>query len=194
MFTGVSDSLLEGRNLPVPAVPASARPLSEPFFGRGDIYLPVTVIRTSFDLFRGDTAFRPVDWRVRVQPAFSFNFSTRRKPASSTPTSAEGRRGFRSHLGLQEAFVEAKLFDLSSNYDFISVRAGVQELSTRLPRLRCRRRAARHPRLRHAEIEPHRIQRGVFRFAREGHQQRLQRAAPAPPADVGRQTSTSRIS
>ena len=130
VFTGVSDSLLEGRSVPVPAVPASARPLSESFFGRGEVYLPVSVIRTSFDLFRGDTAFRPVDWRVRVQPAVSFNYLHTRETAIVNADVRKGTTRFSSHLGLQEAFFEAKLFDLSANYDVISVRAGIQELST----------------------------------------------------------------
>ena len=42
----------------------------------------------------------------------------------------DGTTRFDTHVGLQEAFVEKKLFDLSSNYDFVSVRAGIQELST----------------------------------------------------------------
>ena len=130
VFTGISDSLLEGRSAPIPAVPASARPLSESFFGRGGIYLPVSVIRTSFDLFRGDTAFRPIDWRVRVQPAISFNYLHTQETAIVNADVRKGTTRFDTHVGLQEAFFEAKLFDLSSNYDVISVRAGVQELST----------------------------------------------------------------
>jgi len=130
VFTGVSDSLLEGRSVPVPAVPASARPLSESFFGRGGVYLPVSVVRTSFDLFRGDTAFRPVDWRVRVQPAISFNYLITQETGSVNADVRKGTTRFDTHLGLQEAFFEAKLLDLSSNYDVLSVRAGIQELST----------------------------------------------------------------
>jgi len=130
VFTAVSDSLLEGRSVPVPAVPASARPLSDAFFGRGGVYLPVSVIRTSFDVFRGDTAFRPVDWRVRVQPAISFNYLNTQETAIVNADVRRGTTRFSSHVGLQEAFFEAKVFDLSSNYDVLSVRAGVQELST----------------------------------------------------------------
>jgi len=130
VFTGVSDSLLEGRSVAVPAVPASARPLNESFFGRGGVYLPVAVIRTSFDLFRGDTAFRPVDWRVRVQPAVSFNYLHTQETGIVNADVRKGTTRFSSHIGLQEAFFEAKLVDLSSNYDVLSVRAGVQELST----------------------------------------------------------------
>jgi hypothetical protein len=130
VFTGVSDSLLEGRNVPVPAVPASARPLSEPFFGRGGVYLPVSAVRTSFDVFRGDTAFRPVDWRIRVQPAISFNYLHTQETGIVNADIRRGTTRFSTHIALQEAFFEARLLDLSSNYDVVSVRAGIQELST----------------------------------------------------------------
>jgi hypothetical protein len=129
-FTGVSDSLLEGRNLPTPSGVSTARPESEPFFGRGGQYFPVTVVRTSFDLFHDDTAFRPIDWRLRVQPAFSLNFID---TAEYGVVNADVRRRSNrldQHVGLQEAFGEMKLADLSTNYDFISVRAGIQEFSS----------------------------------------------------------------
>ena len=128
-FTGVSDSLLEGRNLPTPSAVSTARPGSERFFGHGGAYQPVTVLRGSLDLFRGDTAFRPVDWRVRVAPAFSLNYVN----LQENVVNADVRRGtsrFDHHVGLQEAFVEKKLADLSTNYDFVSVRAGIQEFSS----------------------------------------------------------------
>ena len=128
-FTGVSDSLLEGRNLPTPSAVSTARQGSEAFFGHGGAYQPVTVIRGSVDLFRGDTAFRPVDWRVRVAPAFSLNYVN----LQENVVNADVRRGtnrFDHHVALQEAFVEKKLADLSTNYDFVSVRAGIQEFSS----------------------------------------------------------------
>jgi hypothetical protein len=130
VFTGVSDTLLEGRTVPTATTPSSARPLGEAFFGRGDQYLPVGVVRTSLDLFRGDTAFRPVDWRVRVQPAFSVNYLRLQETGGVNRDVRAGTTRLDSHVALQEAFVEKKLFDLSPNYDFVSVRAGIQELST----------------------------------------------------------------
>ena len=72
-FTGISDSLFEARHVPVPSGVSTAREHSENFYGDGGQAFPVTVVRTSFDLFRGDTVYRPVDWRIRVQPAFSLN-------------------------------------------------------------------------------------------------------------------------
>lgn len=127
---GVSDSLLEGRNLPVPSGVSSARPESEPFFGRGGQMFPVTVLRTSVDLFRGDAAYRPVDWRIRVQPAFSLNFlNTAEYGAVNFDVRRRSNR-LSMHVGLQEAFGEVKLADLSPSYDFVSLRAGIQEFSS----------------------------------------------------------------
>src|SRR5688500_3587410 len=129
-FLGVSDTLLEGRNLPTPSGVSTNRPGSEAFFGRGGQYFPVTVIRTSFDLFHGDTAYRPVDWRLRVQPAFSLNYlNTAEYGAVNFDVRRRSNR-LSHHIGLQEAFAEVKIGDLSTKYDFISVRAGIQEFSS----------------------------------------------------------------
>jgi hypothetical protein len=130
VFTGVSDSLLEGRDLPVPSGVSTQEPGSERFFGRGGIFVPVTAVRASFDLFRGDTVFRPVDWRVRFAPAYSLNFVNLQE---FNGVNADVRRKdtrLDHHLGIQEAFVEKKLFDTSHAYDFISIRAGIQEFTS----------------------------------------------------------------
>ena len=129
-FTGISESLLEGRNLPVPSGVSTERPGSERFFGRGGIYVPLTSIRTSFDLFRGDTAFRPIDWRVRVAPAFSLNFVNLSEFGGVNADVRRRDTRLDEHLGVQEAFVEKKLFDTSTHYDFVSVRAGIQEFTS----------------------------------------------------------------
>jgi hypothetical protein len=42
----------------------------------------------------------------------------------------EGTARLDSHLGLQEAFVEVKLKDLSNSYDFVSARAGIQSFNS----------------------------------------------------------------
>ena len=130
VFTGVSDSLLEGRNVPVPSGVSTERPGSERFFGRGGVYVPVTAIRASFDLFRGDTAFRPIDWRVRVAPAFSLNYVNLSEYNGVNVDVRRQDTRLDHHVGLQEAFFEKKLFDTSHHYDFVSVRAGIQEFTS----------------------------------------------------------------
>lgn len=129
-FTGVSDSLLEGRNLPEPSGVSTQRPGSERFFGRGGSYVPVTSVRASLDVFRGDTAFRPIDWRVRFAPAYSGNFVNL---SEYNGVNADVRRKdtrLDHHLGVQELFGEKKLFDIGTHYDFLSVRAGIQEFTS----------------------------------------------------------------
>ena len=129
-FTGISDSLLEGRNLPVPSGVSTERPGSERFFGRGGSYAPVTSIRASFDLFRGDTVFRPIDWRVRFAPVYSGNFVNL---SEYNGVNADVRRKstrLDHHLGVQELFAEKKLADIGPHYDFVSVRAGIQEFTS----------------------------------------------------------------
>jgi hypothetical protein len=129
-FLGVSDSLAEGRNLPTPSGVSTNRQGSEPFFGRGGQYFPVTVVRTSFDLFHGDAAYRPIDWRLRIQPAFSLNFvNTAEYGAVNFDVRRRSNR-LAHHIGLQEAFAEVKVADLSPHYDFLSIRGGIQEFSS----------------------------------------------------------------
>ncbi|HYA89462.1 MAG TPA: carboxypeptidase-like regulatory domain-containing protein [archaeon] len=125
-LTAVSDTFFDGRNLPVPSDVSTARPGSSEFFGKGQQAFVDQVFLFSFDLFHGDTSFRPVDWRIRVTPAISLNFLDTRELGIVNIDVREGTTRLDSHLGLQEAFAEVKLADLSDNFDFISVRAGIQ--------------------------------------------------------------------
>ena len=130
VFTGVSDSLLEGRNLPVPAASApSARSASGSSVAAASI-VPVTSLRASFDRVprrhgvQADRLARPrapADQRQLREPVGVQPPSTRTSAQEHAP---------RSSRRLQEAFAEKKLFDIGSNYDFLSVRAGIQEFST----------------------------------------------------------------
>ncbi len=129
-FTGTSVTALDGRRLPTPSGESSAEPSSAPFFGRGGQYFFAQTFRLSFDLFHGDTSFRPIDWQVRVTPAFSLNYLATRENGIVNADVRKGTDRFDEHLGLQEAFVEFKLKDLGPNYDFVSIRAGIQPFSS----------------------------------------------------------------
>ena len=129
-FTFTSDTFFDGRRLPLPSPPSSAQPGSEEFFARGEQIFFSQTFRFSFDLFRGDTAYRPFDWRVRVSPAVSLNYLNTRERGVVNIDVREGTNRPDAHFGLQEAFFEAKLRDLSPNFDFLSVRAGTQIFSS----------------------------------------------------------------
>jgi len=129
-ITATSDTLMEERRVPVTSNISSARPGSTDFFGKGEQFAPDETLRFSFDLFHGDASFRPVDWRIRVTPAVNVNYLAARELGIVNVNVRGGTTRLDSHAGLQEAFVEYKVRDLSPNYDFLSVRAGIQSFSS----------------------------------------------------------------
>ena len=129
-FTGTSSTAFDFRRLPVPSGPSAAAPGSARFFGNGGQAFVAETLRTSFDLFHGDTSFRPVDWRLRITPAFNINQLWVRERGVVNIDVRKGTSRTDAFVGLQEAFGEVKLHDLSSNYDFISLRAGIQQFSS----------------------------------------------------------------
>lgn len=62
-----SFSIFEGRRLPVPSGVSAATPNSSEFFGRGDQWVISTDRSITLELFKGETAFKPVDWLFRMQ-------------------------------------------------------------------------------------------------------------------------------
>jgi hypothetical protein len=128
--TGQSRTGIDLRRLPVPSGLDAANPRSSGFFGRGEQVFASETVRFSLDLFRGDTSFRPVDLRFRFTPEVNLNFLQARERGIVNIDPRKGTERFDAHLGVQEAFVEAKLRDLSPSYDFVSVRAGIQQFTS----------------------------------------------------------------
>jgi len=126
-FTGTSLSSINVRRLPIPSGVPSENPGSEGFFGKGQQGFASQSFILSFDLFQGDTSFRPIDWQFRFTPVINLNFLQTRERGLVNVDPREGILRFDTHTGIQEAFVEAKIHDLSPNYDFFSVRAGIQQ-------------------------------------------------------------------
>jgi len=128
-LTASSETFFDGRRVPSPIGVSAAEPGSSGFFGRGEQAFLDQTLRFSFDLFHGDASFKPVDWRIRITPELSLNDLNVRELGIVSPDVRAGTNRFDDHLGLQEAFVEVKLHDLSDNYDFISARAGIQQFN-----------------------------------------------------------------
>jgi hypothetical protein len=129
-ITATADTVVDERRVPATSNVSSARPGSTDFFGKGEQFAPSETFRFSFDLFHGDTSFRPVDWRIRVTPAVNLNYLNVRELGIVNIDVRGGTARLDSHFGLQEAFIEYKIHDLSRNYDFLSVRAGIQGFSS----------------------------------------------------------------
>jgi len=129
-FNGTSTTALDVRNLFIPSGVSAQHPHSSEFFGGGGQTFVAETVRTTFDLFHGDTAFKPVDWRIRITPAFNVNQLWAQEKGVVDIDVREGTSRVDGHVGLQEAFVEKKLADLGPNYDFISARIGIQQFQS----------------------------------------------------------------
>jgi hypothetical protein len=128
--TLTSDTFVDGRRLPVPSGLGSQRPDSAEFFGRFGQYFMSENLAFSFDLFHGDTSFRPIDWRIKFTPEVNINYIHAQENGVVNIDVRKGNTRLDAHLGLQEAFVEVKLKDLSHDYDFVSARAGIQSFNS----------------------------------------------------------------
>jgi hypothetical protein len=84
----------------------------------------------SAELFGGDAAYRPATWRFRITPVLNANYTSVGSPSILNFDRSEYTRFSTEIAGLQEAFAEVKLKDLSDSYDFVSLRAGIQSFAS----------------------------------------------------------------
>jgi hypothetical protein len=132
VLTGQSRSLFEFRQVPIPTTPfeSTANPRSYPFFGRPDQFVYLQYFALGLDLFHGDAAFKPVDWRLKVTPIFNINYLAGQELAVVNPDVRRGVDRGRTFLALEEWFFETKILDSSPNYDFVSARIGSQPFTS----------------------------------------------------------------
>src|SRR2546421_860739 len=116
----------EARKLPTPSGVSAALPNSSEFFGRSEQYFWANDFSIGIDLFQGETAFKPIDWAVRVLGVYNHNYLDVQERNVVNPNPQNGTTREKEFWSLQEAFGELHLRDLSNNYDFISLRAGIQ--------------------------------------------------------------------
>lgn len=125
-FTAVSDSLFEARNLPTPQGVSRSNAGPGDFFGSGrQLFVNHNSI-FSFELFQGSTAFRPKDFSIRFTPVVNINYLNARELGVVNIDTRKGTSRTDYQIALQEGFFEKKLADVSRNFDFISIRAGIQ--------------------------------------------------------------------
>ena len=124
-FTATNRFFFEKRQVPTPSGITGPGPVATGNFGDGDQTFLQNDLALSFDLFRGQQAFKPVDWRLRVTPVFNYTRLDVNEVGVVVIDPAQGETRERGDITLQEAFVEYHLFDLSDRYDFCSVEAGV---------------------------------------------------------------------
>ena len=126
----VSDTVIEPRSFPVPVGSVAAeRPGSNDPFGKSDSFLLSQTVLASAELVQGSTAFKPQVWDVKLTLGFNLNFATSPERQVLDIKSTNGTTRTDGFVGVQEAFVERHLRDVSERYDFDSLRVGVQPFS-----------------------------------------------------------------
>ncbi|HEV2095185.1 MAG TPA: hypothetical protein VGQ82_01655, partial [Chthoniobacterales bacterium] len=118
---------LELRRLPTPSGVSAARPNSSEFFGRSEQFFLSNDLSLGIDLFKGETAFKPVEWALRFLAVYNNNYiSVEETNALDPDPRLHNTTRYKDWFSLQEAFAEIHIRDLSTNYDFVSSRIGIQ--------------------------------------------------------------------
>lgn len=126
-----SDSSYQWRNVASPAGVASiARAGELDVFGSGRQTAFSQTVGAEFTFFEGDTVFKPPDWQFRFSPVFNFNRTDVSELGQINVNPDAGETRSDHFAGIQAAFVEKHLRNVSERYDFDSVRVGIQPFST----------------------------------------------------------------
>ena len=127
----ISDTVMEPRALPTPVGgPATEKANSLDIFGDINQFLFNENLIVSLSLIKGDTAFKPPDLEFRFTPVFNFNYTEVEELRALFADSAEGTTRTDWHIGIQEAFIDYHIRNVSDRFDFESVRVGIQPFSS----------------------------------------------------------------
>ena len=128
-FSGslVSDTVIEPRTFPIPVgVQTTERPDSLDIFGKDASYVLSQTFLVGAALTKGSTAFKPPEIEYRLTLAFNANYVNvpERRVLLVEPSAPSHR--FDHFVGVQEAFIDYHIRNVSDRYDFDSVRVGIQ--------------------------------------------------------------------
>ncbi|HVS16500.1 MAG TPA: hypothetical protein VMV46_21500 [Thermoanaerobaculia bacterium] len=129
-ITGISDTLIDASAIPIPSNVGSSRPGRNEFFGQPSLLVGQQNYLFSADLFKGQTAFKPVEWRVRATLVGNTNYLESEETGVVKPDVSRAITRTDGRGSVQELFFEWKIANLSVNYDFLSFRIGVQQFNS----------------------------------------------------------------
>lgn len=123
----ISDTLVESRNLPTPVgAQSSGRAQSNDVLGRGRQTLLAETLVLSASVVKGNTTFKPPDYEFKFTGAFNATDARLEEVRGLTIDPRTGTTRRDRHFGVQEAFADVHLRNVSDNYDFDSLRLGIQ--------------------------------------------------------------------
>jgi hypothetical protein len=127
IISAVSSTTVDLSRTPKPSDVSSARAGSGEFFGKPEALAVNQIFQVTFELFHGDSTFKPRDWAIKISPTFSLpNYLNARENGVVNIDVRRGTNRTDTQFSLEEAFAEVKLADVNENFDFISARVGIQ--------------------------------------------------------------------
>ena len=135
-LTASSESLYEKRDIPQPSGVSSAEPGLTNFLGSYDSTVFVQNIAIDAVLLQGETVYKPAQQTFKLRLVANYNQVDVSAPGllhpdpSATPGSDDPKRRTDTFLAVQEAFYEYHIADLTPNFDFVAVKAGIQTFNS----------------------------------------------------------------
>ena len=199
-LTGVSDTRGRAAHLPDPGRRPDHRAARQPRHLRPRPTASCCRRPSSpaLSLIKGSTAFKPPEIEYRLTLAFNVNYAQVPERRSCRSSPAKPPHRIDAFVGVQEAFVDYHLRNVSDRYDFDSIRVGIQPFPARFPRLPVPGQPAGRAPVRRPRQQPLPVQSGRLPAAREGHQlaasttsarrcatTMIVRGQPLPPGPAG---------
>lgn len=126
----VSDTVYELRDVPTPVGAVSTRQPGLDVFGAAAQWALAQTVAAEFVYYKGNTVFKPPDWEFRFTPVLSYNYVELEELQGVNADASEGETRDDHHVGIQAAFIDRHLRNVSDNYDFDSLRVGIQPFSS----------------------------------------------------------------
>jgi hypothetical protein len=114
----LSDTVAEPRRLPPTLSSGSA--------AAGDQFLLLENLSFAFNVYKGETVFRPPDFEFRFNPVINSNFTEADAPGVLFANKNEGTNRWDHDISIQQLSIDMHLRTVSDRYDFDRIRVGIQ--------------------------------------------------------------------
>lgn len=125
--TVISDTVFEQRDAPTPVGAISTNnPNQLDILGNSAQDVLVENLAMEFVYYKGDTTFRPPDFEFRFTPVLNYNRVELEEIQGVNADPRHSYSRYDNHVGIQSAFVDYHIRNVSEQYDFDSIRVGIQ--------------------------------------------------------------------
>ncbi len=129
--SAISDTVIEPRSFPLPVgVQTTTNPGSIDVFGESESFVASQTFILGAALIKGSTAYKPQDLEFRLTAAFNYNYANVEETRVLYVEPSKGTDRSDGWIGIQEAFVDYHIRNVSERYDFDSLRAGIQPFNS----------------------------------------------------------------